>query len=85
VLVGGPRTVSRPGLRRQEEAWRVVALASAAEDPTLVVTPALPAPSSPAHKVLQAVTGAGRPIAAVIELGTPSAAATLRGLAGGEA
>ena len=45
----------------------------------------LPPPSSPAQKVLKAVTGAGRPIAAVIELGTPTAAATLRGLAGGEA
>jgi hypothetical protein len=63
----------------------VVALAAASADPTVVLTPALPAPSSPAHKVLQAVTGADRPIAAVIELGSPSAAATLRGLAGGEA
>jgi hypothetical protein len=80
VLVGGGRTVSRPGLRRVEEAWRVIALASAATDPTVVVTPALAPSHSPAAAALKAVTGADRPIAAVIELGTPSAAATLRDL-----
>ncbi|HVM53493.1 MAG TPA: site-specific DNA-methyltransferase [Acidimicrobiales bacterium] len=86
VLVGGGRTVARPGLRRLEEAWRVISAASAAGAsgvPVVVITPALPPPSSPAHPVLEALTGAGRPVAAVIELDSPAAGSTLRDLAGG--
>jgi site-specific DNA-methyltransferase (adenine-specific) len=85
VLVGGGRTVTRPGLRRLEEAWRVIALASAATDPVVVLTPALPPASSPAASVLKAVTGEGRPIAAVVELESPKAVDTLRALANGRA
>jgi site-specific DNA-methyltransferase (adenine-specific) len=85
VLVGGGRTVTRPGLRRMEEAWRVVALASAERDPVVVVTPALPPASSPAAAVLKAVTGPDRPIAAVVELGAPRSLETLRDLADGRA
>jgi site-specific DNA-methyltransferase (adenine-specific) len=83
VLVGGGRTVSRPGLRRLEEAWRVIALASAASQtgPVLVLTPALPPASSPAHGVLRAVSGPGKPIEAVVELDDAKALATLRDLA----
>lgn len=80
VLVGGRATVSRPGLRRLDEAWRVIALAAADERPVIVVTPALPPASSPAHGVLKRVTGPGRPVAGVVELGTPTAVATLRDL-----
>jgi site-specific DNA-methyltransferase (adenine-specific) len=85
VLVGGGRTVSRPGLRRLEEAWRVIAVAAAGPAPVLVVTPALPPASSPAAAALKAVTGADRPIAAVVELDAPGTPATLRDLAGGRA
>jgi site-specific DNA-methyltransferase (adenine-specific) len=85
VLVGGARTVSRPGLRRVEEAWRVIALASASTDPTVVLTPAAPPAHSPAAGALKAVTGEGRPIAAVVELGADSAVATLRDLIAGRA
>jgi site-specific DNA-methyltransferase (adenine-specific) len=85
ILVGGGRTTSRPGLRRIEEAWRVIAAASGAKDPVIVVTPALPPASSPAGPVLKAVTGPGRPIAAVVELGAAGAVATLRDLANGQA
>jgi site-specific DNA-methyltransferase (adenine-specific) len=84
VLVGGPRTVTRPGLRRVEEAWRVVALASADPGLSLVVTPALPQASSPAAGVLREVTGAGRAIAALIELGSAEDAAVLRDIASAE-
>ena len=80
VLVGGARTVSRPGLRRVEEAWRVIALASASSEPSVVLTPALAPSHSPAAAALKAVTGDDRPIAAVVELGTPSAVTTLRDL-----
>ena len=83
VLVGGARTISRPGLRRLEEAWRVVALASAESGPVIVITPALPPASSPARRVLKAVTGPDRPIAAVVELDAAGAVATLRDLANG--
>jgi DNA modification methylase len=85
VLVGGGRTVSRPGLRRVEEAWRVIALASAEAGPSIVVTPALPPPSSPAAAALKSVTGAGRPLAAVLELDSPTTSSTLRDLADGRA
>jgi DNA modification methylase len=80
VLVGGGDTVSRPGLRRLEESWRVVALAAAEDRPVVVVTPALPPASSPASGVLKRVTGPGRPIAAVIDLHDAGAGATLRDL-----
>jgi site-specific DNA-methyltransferase (adenine-specific) len=83
ILVGGGRTTSRPGLRRIEEAWRVIAAASGEKRPVIVVTPALPPASSPAGPVLKAVTGPGRPVAAVVELGAPGAAQTLRDLANG--
>jgi DNA modification methylase len=85
VLVGGGTTLTRPGLRRLEEAWRVIALASADPDPVLVLTPALPPASSPASAVLRAVTGPGRPIAAVVELGSSKAVETLRALTNGRA
>ena len=67
-------------LRRLDEAWRVIALAAADERPVIVVTSALPPASSPAHGVLKRVTGPGRPIAGVVEMGTPAAVATLRDL-----
>jgi len=85
VLVGGGRTVSRPGLRRLEEAWRVASLAAAASVPVVVLTPARTPPSSPAHAVLKALTGPGRPIRAIVELDSPADAAMLRDLANGEA
>jgi site-specific DNA-methyltransferase (adenine-specific) len=86
VLVGGPRTVSRPGLRRLEETWRVIAVASglhARGERTLVITPALPPATSPAKAVLDDVTGAHRAVAAVVVLGSPAALTTLRDLAMG--
>ncbi|HEX4905245.1 MAG TPA: site-specific DNA-methyltransferase [Acidimicrobiales bacterium] len=85
VLVGGARTISRPGLRRLEEAWRVIALASASKDPVIILTPARPPASSPAHGVLRDVTGPGRPVTAVIELDAAGALQTLRDLARGRA
>lgn len=86
VLVGGPRAVSRPGLRRLEEAWRVIAMASGAHargERALVITPALPPATSPALSVLRDVTGSGRPVTAVIVLGDPTALPMLRDLANG--
>jgi DNA modification methylase len=85
VLVGGGRTVSRPGLRRLEEAWRVASLASTATDPVVVITPARPPQSSPAHGVLKALTGPEKPIRAILELESAADAVTLRDLANGRA
>lgn len=85
VLVGGGRTVTRPGLRRLDEAWRVIALAAASEGPVLVLTPALPPPSSPAFGVLKALTGDDRPVVAALELDDPATVTILRDLAKGRA
>jgi site-specific DNA-methyltransferase (adenine-specific) len=72
VEVGGGLTTVRPGLRRADVAWRVIAKAAVLHQthpavPFVVVTPALPTPG-PAAAALEAVVGAGRPIHEVVEL-----------------
>jgi site-specific DNA-methyltransferase (adenine-specific) len=73
VDVAGAFTSIRPGLRRADVLWRVMAKAAVLHEshpdvPFVVVTPAGPAPGAPA-RALAAVVGPGRPIAELIELG----------------
>lgn len=89
VLVGGPQTNLRPGLRRTEETWRVIATATAlasasSESRTLVITSSLPTPTTPAARALAEVTGVDRPLLAAIELGSALDLETLRSVASGE-
>ncbi|MFP5328469.1 MAG: DNA-methyltransferase, partial [Acidimicrobiia bacterium] len=82
VDVVGGLTVARPGLRRSDAVWRTIAKAAivqAVAPGTLfvVLTPALPG-AGPVANALRNVTGAGKPIAAVVEVapGKESTAAT---------
>ncbi len=80
--VAGGRTVSRPGLQRADVLWRALGKATvvAALRPQAryaVLTCALPAATSGA-KALEAASGPGRSIAAVIDITAPNAAARLR-------
>jgi site-specific DNA-methyltransferase (adenine-specific) len=72
VEVAGGSTAVRPGLRRAEVLWKVIAKAAVLHQthpdvPFLVLAPALPAPG-PMAAALDAVVGPGRPIAGVVEL-----------------
>jgi site-specific DNA-methyltransferase (adenine-specific) len=72
VDLAGGMTSIRPGLRRADVLWKVIAKAavlheSHPEVAFVVVTPAGPAPGAPTQ-ALAAVVGPGRPIAEVIEL-----------------
>jgi hypothetical protein len=80
-VVGG-RTSSRPGAQRVELLWRAIAKGSvvAEVDPAarfVVLTTSLPSAAS-GGRALAAVTGPGRPIAAVVDITTPRALAELR-------
>jgi site-specific DNA-methyltransferase (adenine-specific) len=72
VEVAGGFTAVRPGLRRADVVWKVIAKAAVLHEihPDIgfvVVTAAGPAPGPPAA-ALRAVVGLGKPIAEVIEL-----------------
>lgn len=73
-VVGG-FSAERPGLRRTEELWKALGKASAlaALHPKarlVLLSPELPEPSSAGGRALDAVTGDGRTVTAVIELAT---------------
>ncbi|MFN8021780.1 MAG: site-specific DNA-methyltransferase [Acidimicrobiales bacterium] len=85
IEVAGGRTGSRPGLLRLEHLWKSIAKGAvvAATDPVAryaVLAWGLPAAAS-GGKALDAVTGPGRPVAAVIDLSAPDCVAALRALA----
>jgi site-specific DNA-methyltransferase (adenine-specific) len=70
--VGGGLTAVRPGLRRAEVVWKVIAKAAVLQAnhgdvPFVVLTPALPAPG-PIAAALEAVVGPGKPIREIVEL-----------------
>ena len=88
VLLGGPNSGNRPGLKRTDVLWKVLGkaavLSAVPEDercPLLVLTTGLPRPGSPEAKALRNVTGPGRPIAAVIDMLVLMDAALLEQLA----
>jgi DNA modification methylase len=84
--VAGGRTGSRPGLQRMEVLWRsiakasVVAGATAGRDQYAVLAWGLPSAAS-GGRALQAVTGAGCPVAAVVDLSATDAIDRLQLLA----
>jgi site-specific DNA-methyltransferase (adenine-specific) len=72
IDLAGAFTSIRPGLRRADVLWKVIAKAAVLHEshpdiPFVVVTPAGPAPGVPTQ-ALAAVVGPGRPIAELIEL-----------------
>jgi site-specific DNA-methyltransferase (adenine-specific) len=82
VEVVGGRTTTRPGAQRVDLLWRAVARAAVVReaDPDaqmLVVAPGLPSRAS-GGRALDAVTGPGRPLRAVVDLATPDALERVR-------
>jgi len=72
VDVAGGLTAARPGLRRADVVWRVIAKAAVLHEthpdvPFVVLTPALPTPG-PSASALDAVVGPGKPIHEVLEI-----------------
>ena len=83
--VAGGRTGTRPGLQRVEVLWRAIAKGAVvtAHDPThryAVLHCGLPSGAS-GGRALSEVTGPGRPVAGLVDLLAPDAAAQLRTLA----
>ncbi len=83
--VAGGRTGTRPGLQRAEVLWRAIAKGAVvgAHDPShryAVLHCGLPSGAS-GGRALTEVTGPGRPVAGLIDLLDPDAAAQLRTLA----
>jgi DNA modification methylase len=88
IEVAGGRTGSRPGLQRLETLWRSIAKGAvvAEVDPAarfVVLAWGLPAPAS-GGKALASVTGADRPVAAVVDLSSPRCVQELRAVAGNQ-
>ena len=88
VLLGGPHSGNRPGLKRTDVLWKVLGKAAvlatvpeAERCPLLVLTMGLPRPGSPEAKALGNVTGPGKPIAAVMDMLVLKDAALLEQLA----
>ncbi len=85
IEVAGGRTGSRPGLLRLETLWKAIAkgaVVSTVEPSSryAILAWGLPSPAS-GGKALQAVTGVGRPVAAVVDLSAGSCITALRSLA----
>jgi DNA modification methylase len=85
IEVAGGRTGSRPGLLRLETVWKAIAKGAvvASVEPSsryAVLAWGLPSSAS-GGKALDTVTGPGRPVAAVIDLSTPTCVDVLRALA----
>jgi site-specific DNA-methyltransferase (adenine-specific) len=84
IEVAGGRTGSRPGLARMEHVWKAIAKGAVVQetDPThrfAVLAWGLPTAAS-GGRALDAVTGAGKPVAAVVDLSAPDCVAVLRAL-----
>lgn len=86
IEVAGGRTGTRPGLQRVEVLWKAVAKAAVVQsarpgEPFAVLSWGLPSAAS-GGRALDLVTGAGRPLAAVVDLSADDAVARLRSLLG---
>jgi site-specific DNA-methyltransferase (adenine-specific) len=71
--VAGGFTTTRSGLRRADTLWRALGKAAVLHEahpdvPLVLLATDLPAENSPGHAALRAVTGPGRPVAAVVVL-----------------
>lgn len=84
--VVGPHTTHRGGLARSDAVWKLIARAAAGAAGGLaapvVLTTGTPPAGTPAGDALEAVTGPGRPIRAVVDVLDPSALDRLRDLVG---
>jgi len=85
VTVVGGRTTTASGLRRGDALWSTIgraAVVSAMQPATrfLVLAADVPGPTSHPGRALAAVTGPGRPIRAVVDLGAPDPATAVRAL-----
>ena len=86
--VTGGFTSTRPGLRRTDTMWKALGKAAvlhqvAPTTPLVLLTTDRPAPASGAAAALQAVTGAGKPIRAVLRIALAEDQARLRAFAQG--
>ena len=87
---GAFSVTQRPGLRRTDTLWKAIGRAAALNaaghrHPLVLLTTDRPAPNSAGHRALQAVTGPGKPVQAVIEMEDLQDLDRLRTLAYGEA
>ena len=87
--VSGAFSVTRrPGLRRTDTLWKALGKAAVLDtaghrQPLVLLTTDRPAASSAGHRALDAVTGPGKPVHAVIELEDPDDLRRLAALADG--
>ena len=83
---GGFTQVSPPGLTRSDALWRTIGKATVLHltdpAPLVVLTTGLPPAETAGREALAAVTGHGRPIRDVIDLGEPDGIPRLAALAG---
>ena len=94
-LLTGAYSVTRPGLKRADVLWRALGVAAVLHEaraadsgrddlgPLVLLTTDLPASRSAGGRALRTVTGAGRPVRDVCELGDPESAGRLAGHATG--
>lgn len=87
---GAFSVTQRPGLRRTDTLWKAIGRASVlhtagCDQPLVLLTTDRPAPNSAGHRALQAVTGPGKPVHAVIEMADLQDLDRLRALSDGEA
>lgn len=82
--VGGAFTTHRPGLKRADALWKALGKAALLQGvcnyPLVLLTPGLPAQGSAGALGLEAVTGPGKPVHAVIQMLDQSAVEQLGGL-----
>jgi site-specific DNA-methyltransferase (adenine-specific) len=88
--VAGGFTSTRPGLKRADVLWRAIGKAAVLhalepEARLVVLTAEAPPPQSSSRQALRAVTGAARPLRAVVELSAGDVVERLRELATGAA
>ena len=89
--VSGAFSVTRrPGLRRTDTLWKAIGKAAVLHNaghgrPLVLLTTDRPAPNSAGHRALEAVTGPGKPIRAVIEMDDPNDLERLAEFASGQA
>ena len=86
---GAFSVTQRPGLRRTDTLWKAIGRASVlhtagSDQPLVLLTTDRPAPNSAGHRALQAVTGLGKPVHAVVEMEDREDLKHLARLASGE-
>ena len=79
----------RPGLRRTDTLWKAIGRAAVlharpVKEPLVLMTTDRPTPDSAGQRALDAITGDGKPIRAVIEMGDPEDLELLSRFASGD-